>query len=194
MTDPVNHPDHYGGEDNPYETIKVIEATGHPSEVIGFLKWNAYKYLSRLGQKKDSIIQDAGKAAWYANRLVEFLKRLNDSERNLVKEETAIEPVMKMEVPEEFASGAVLDVHGHRFTDRNGIPMCEVCFVGYYVWRNNGMPSCQSPPCHKWNNAIPHSRAYCENCGTLLKEYAPKTGMPQCIPAKRGEKDVGPQS
>lgn len=26
MSDAVNHPAHYGGEDNPYEAIKVIEA------------------------------------------------------------------------------------------------------------------------------------------------------------------------
>jgi len=26
MTETINHPDHYGGKDNPYEAIKVIEA------------------------------------------------------------------------------------------------------------------------------------------------------------------------
>ena len=24
----VNHPEHYGGKDNPYETIKIIDAMG----------------------------------------------------------------------------------------------------------------------------------------------------------------------
>ena len=24
----VNHPEHYGGKDNPYETIKIIDAIG----------------------------------------------------------------------------------------------------------------------------------------------------------------------
>jgi len=64
----VNHPQHYGG-DTVYETIKVLKAWMSPEELNGFLKGNAIKYLSRLG-KKDSSLQDAKKAAWYANRLV----------------------------------------------------------------------------------------------------------------------------
>jgi hypothetical protein len=55
----VNHPAHYGGADNPYETIKVIEAWG-----LGFCLGNAVKYISRAG-KKDNMIQDLRKAKWY---------------------------------------------------------------------------------------------------------------------------------
>ena len=64
----VNHPNHYGGEDNPYEAIKVIEAWN-----VGFNLGNTLKYISRAG-KKDFIIQDLEKAAWYLNREIDNLK------------------------------------------------------------------------------------------------------------------------
>lgn len=58
----VNHPAHYGGADNPYEAIKVIEAWG-----LGFCLGNAVKYISRTG-KKDDALQDLKKARWYLDR------------------------------------------------------------------------------------------------------------------------------
>ena len=61
----VNHPDHYGGADNPYESIKVIEAWG-----LGFCDGNVIKYLSRWRHKGG--IEDIRKAAWYLDR---FLKQ-----------------------------------------------------------------------------------------------------------------------
>ena len=64
----VDHPTHYGGESNPYEAIKVIEAWG-----VGFNLGNTLKYISRAG-KKDFIIQDLEKAAWYLNREIDNLK------------------------------------------------------------------------------------------------------------------------
>jgi len=64
----VDHPTHYGGETNPYEAIKVIEAWG-----VGFNLGNTLKYISRAG-KKDFIIQDLEKAAWYLNREIDNLK------------------------------------------------------------------------------------------------------------------------
>lgn len=62
MSDAVNHPAHYGGADNPYEAIKVIEAWA-----LGFNLGNAVKYISRAG-KKDARLQDLKKAAWYLQR------------------------------------------------------------------------------------------------------------------------------
>lgn len=62
--DPVNHPSHYGGADNPYEAIKVIDAWG-----LGFALGNAVKYIARAG-KKDSIVQDLKKAAWYLEHAI----------------------------------------------------------------------------------------------------------------------------
>lgn len=57
----VNHPSHYGGESNPYEAIKVIEAWE-----LGFCLGNTVKYISRAGKKSaDTEIQDLEKARWY---------------------------------------------------------------------------------------------------------------------------------
>jgi hypothetical protein len=66
----VNHPEHYGGEDNPYEAIKVIEAWD-----LGFNLGNTVKYVSRAGKKeKDKTIQDLEKAKWYLEREIKNLK------------------------------------------------------------------------------------------------------------------------
>lgn len=62
----VNHPDHYGGADNPYEAIKVIDAWN-----LGFSLGNAVKYISRAGKKGDNAYEDIQKAAWYLNHWLE---------------------------------------------------------------------------------------------------------------------------
>lgn len=62
--DQVNHPQHYGGGDNPYEAIKVIEAWD-----LDFCLGNVVKYISRAG-KKDSEVQDLMKAKWYLERKI----------------------------------------------------------------------------------------------------------------------------
>ena len=64
----VNHPNHYGGEDNPYEAIKVIDAWD-----LGFSLGNTVKYISRAG-KKDKELQDLKKALWYLQHHIETLK------------------------------------------------------------------------------------------------------------------------
>jgi len=66
----VNHPSHYGGEDNPYEAIKVIDAWGLDKD---FYLGNAVKYLSRAG-KKDNVVQDLKKAIWYIEKKIEKLQ------------------------------------------------------------------------------------------------------------------------
>lgn len=66
----VDHPDHYGGEDNPYEAIKVIEAWE-----LGFALGNAVKYISRAGKKDgESEERDLEKAAWYIQRRLAQLR------------------------------------------------------------------------------------------------------------------------
>jgi hypothetical protein len=67
-TERVDHPTHYGGEDNPYEAIKVIEAWK-----LGFNLGNAIKYISRAGKKED-ILEDLEKSNWYINREIKKLK------------------------------------------------------------------------------------------------------------------------
>ena len=67
----VNHPTHYGGEDNPYEAIKVIDAWG-----LGFSLGNTVKYISRAGKKEtDKELQDLRKALWYLQHHIETLEQ-----------------------------------------------------------------------------------------------------------------------
>jgi hypothetical protein len=69
MSEQVNHPPHYGGNDNPYEAIKVIEAWN-----LGFCLGNAIKYISRAGKKDpDKTKQDLEKAKWYIEREIQKL-------------------------------------------------------------------------------------------------------------------------
>ncbi len=63
----VNHPDHYGGKDNPYEVIKVMRAWLTPEEYVGALKFNIHKYLARARDKGGP--KDYAKAAWYSAEL-----------------------------------------------------------------------------------------------------------------------------
>lgn len=71
LGDAVDHPSHYGGESNPYEAIKVIEAWG-----LGFCLGNAIKYVSRAGRKDPARkIEDLQKASWYLKREIERLER-----------------------------------------------------------------------------------------------------------------------
>jgi uncharacterized protein DUF3310 len=69
MPEEIDHPAHYGGADNPYEAIKVIEAWK-----LGFNLGNAIKYISRA-DKKDNTLTDLRKAAWYLQREIETLTR-----------------------------------------------------------------------------------------------------------------------
>ena len=69
----VNHPAYYGGKDNPYETIKVIEAWGLDDN---FDLGNTIKYISRAGKKdKACLLQDLMKAQFYLNHEVEKLHK-----------------------------------------------------------------------------------------------------------------------
>lgn len=66
--DMVDHPSHYGGKEDQYEAIKVIESWG-----LGFHLGNVLKYISRAG-KKANIIEDLEKAHWYLGRYIQNLK------------------------------------------------------------------------------------------------------------------------
>lgn len=68
----VDHPSHYGGDDSPYEVIKVLKAWLTPEELRGFCMGNAIKYLARAGKKKDQPAKrDIAKAEWYLNYVKE---------------------------------------------------------------------------------------------------------------------------
>lgn len=66
----VNHPSHYGGSDNVYEAIKVIDAWE-----LGFALGNTVKYISRAGKKdKSKEIEDLKKALWYLQHHINQLE------------------------------------------------------------------------------------------------------------------------
>ena len=69
--DLVNSPDHYtvGG----YEAIDVMKAKLTREQFIGHLLATSLKYLMRFNYKEKKLL-DAGKAAWYVNRLVQELE------------------------------------------------------------------------------------------------------------------------
>ena len=62
----IDHPKHYGGADNPYEAIKVIEAWD-----LDFHLGNVVKYISRSGKKNPNKLEDLRKANWYLTRWIE---------------------------------------------------------------------------------------------------------------------------
>lgn len=68
----VNHPSYYGGAENPYEVIKVIEAWGLDNN---FDLATVIKYLARQGKKpQNPAIQDLEKAEWYLTHEIEKVK------------------------------------------------------------------------------------------------------------------------
>ncbi len=70
-SDGSNDSAHYGGADNPHETIKCLEAWGLERDA---LLWNAAKYISRAGKKIDApTLKDLKKALYYLKRRVEKL-------------------------------------------------------------------------------------------------------------------------
>ena len=69
----VNHPAHYGGKNDPYEAIKVIEAWN-----LNFNLGCVLKYICRLNKKpsgdltqNEKTLEDLKKAAWYLQREID---------------------------------------------------------------------------------------------------------------------------
>jgi len=70
MSEMVNHPQHYGGKNNVYEVIKIIEALE-----MDFHLGNTFKYIARAGKKEtDKELQDLKKALWYLERKIQLLE------------------------------------------------------------------------------------------------------------------------
>jgi hypothetical protein len=68
----VKNPSHYGGADNVYEAIKVIEAWD-----LGFHLGNTVKYISRAGKKDPAKeIEDLKKAMFYLERKIKNLENI----------------------------------------------------------------------------------------------------------------------
>ena len=71
MSEQVNHPQHYGGSENPYEAIKVIDAWD-----LGFSLGNTVKYISRAGKKDPTKeIEDLKKALFYLEHHIKTLEK-----------------------------------------------------------------------------------------------------------------------
>ncbi len=63
---------HYGGADNPHETIKCLRAWGLEKDA---LCWTTGKYLSRAGKKEGAtLLRDLEKAHFYLGKKIERLK------------------------------------------------------------------------------------------------------------------------
>ena len=67
----VNHLSQHGGEDDPYETIKVLRARLTPVEYVGALKFNIYKNMDRHRDKGG--LKDLQMAHWYMNELMAYV-------------------------------------------------------------------------------------------------------------------------
>ena len=71
MADTIDHPAHYGGADDTYEAIRVIEAWQ-----VDFCIGNVLKYLCRSGRKPgETTLKDLEKAHWYLSRRLEQERR-----------------------------------------------------------------------------------------------------------------------
>ncbi len=73
--DPVNSPAHYN--QGSVECIEAIEAALGPTGFIEYLRGQVIKYTWRMALK-GAPVQDAQKAQWYQNLLVERLEAAND--------------------------------------------------------------------------------------------------------------------
>jgi hypothetical protein len=63
----VNHPNHYGGESNPYE-VWVLDKDAY--------LFNVVKYVARAGKKDQTKeLEDLKKASFYLNRKIENIKK-----------------------------------------------------------------------------------------------------------------------
>lgn len=65
----IEHPDYYGGKNNTYEAIKVIEAWE-----LNFCMGNVIKYIARAGKKTEDRIMDLKKAQFYLQHEIDRME------------------------------------------------------------------------------------------------------------------------
>ena len=78
MADNVNHPSHYNR--GKIEVIKIQEDQLTYEEYRGYIKGQVIKYITRERYKNG--LEDLKKAAWYLNRLIKYMERNSNNERN----------------------------------------------------------------------------------------------------------------
>lgn len=108
----VDHPSHYGGKDNPYEAIKVIQAWLGPRGVFDFDIGNALKYICRAGSKPTEfgthgMERDLNKASWYLRHAISTL----ETHKSGGSSTNADSSTPKEEVLHEDATPSVLYLH-----------------------------------------------------------------------------------
>lgn len=126
----VDHPAHYGGKDNLYEAIKVIEAWE-----LSFTLGNAVKYISRAGKKDPAKkIEDIQKAAWYVHR-----ESLYDPGEHSPLGPDGVDPVYH---PDRVADAwelseplrdALRDIYRARIMPAYGRPYCVAAVLHLYA-------------------------------------------------------------
>jgi uncharacterized protein related to proFAR isomerase len=79
-------PNYYGGSDNPYEVIKVIQEWG-----LGFTLGNVLKYICRAGKKTEDSLSDLKKAREYIDMEIRHLEKRGKS--ITITEEVVCDPV-----------------------------------------------------------------------------------------------------
>ena len=110
----VNHPSHYA-EGRKYEPIDVIE-----DWELGFNLGNTVKYISRAG-RKDDIVQDLEKAAWYLNREIERRKKeKTEKEYDMKRQDELKEAIERLEKQD-----IKIVSQPHIVTDSKGVIYCN---------------------------------------------------------------------
>lgn len=74
--DNVNSPAHY--KSNGIETIDAIKAAMGEHGTINYCQGNVMKYISRMW-KKNNPLEDAKKAQWYLNRMIEEMENYEET-------------------------------------------------------------------------------------------------------------------
>lgn len=72
MTDNVNHPAHYTKGD--IETIDYIVDVLGEFDALSYCHGNAIKYTGTRLRSKGNTIEDAKKAVWYLNKMIEIME------------------------------------------------------------------------------------------------------------------------
>ena len=90
MKNQINHPEHYGGEDNPYEAIKVIESWD-----LDFHLGNAVNHISQSSNKENNEqLEHLKKSLWFLERKIQVLENSNNlKDLKDLRETTFIIPV-----------------------------------------------------------------------------------------------------
>lgn len=118
MSEQVKHPQHYGGEENHYEAIKVIEAWN-----LNFCLGNVVKYVSRAGKKDPKkYLEDLEKASWYLTREINKLKasipEMKEKQQEELKDNPGLLDLLTGLIPERESKDPSLYVQNFKKSER----------------------------------------------------------------------------